>query len=121
MMPSSTAGGNWAAAAAASSGPQPGTAAATSTSCGTGKKAVVVGAGPAGALTAMLLAQQGWKVDVFERLSPLVGEDGSITASIGPRSYNILLSERAATALDMAGADFSDFDVPSLGVSLRHK
>lgn len=36
-------------------------------------------------------AWQGWRVDVFERLAPLVDEEGNVQASIGPRSYNILL------------------------------
>lgn len=35
--------------------------------CGAGKHAVVVGAGPAGAVTAMLLAKRGFTVDVFEQ------------------------------------------------------
>ena len=35
--------------------------------CGAGKHAVVIGAGPAGAVTAMLLAKRGFTVDVFEQ------------------------------------------------------
>ncbi|PRW58870.1 kynurenine 3-monooxygenase [Chlorella sorokiniana] len=70
----------------------------------------------------MLLAKQGWRVDVFERFAPLVDEQGNVQASIGPRSYNILLSERAISAMEAAGADISSgFDVPPLQVSLRHK
>lgn len=60
-------------------------------------------------------------MDVFERAEPLVGANGGVTASIGPRSYNILLSERAAVALDAAGVDFSGCDVPDLSLALRHK
>ena len=30
-------------------------------------------------------------MDVFERLAPLVDDQGNVQASIGPRSYNILL------------------------------
>ena len=69
----------------------------------------------------MLLAKQGWQVDVFERLAPLVGEGGEVQASIGPRSYNILLSERAVAAMEAAGADLRGFDIPDLQHLLRHK
>ncbi|KAL4425516.1 hypothetical protein ABPG75_009532 [Micractinium tetrahymenae] len=69
----------------------------------------------------MLLAKQGFKVDVFERLPPLVDDEGNAQASIGPRSYNILLSERAVAAMEAAGAEVSGFDVPNLRASLRHK
>lgn len=41
--------------------------------------------------------------------------------SIGPRSYSILLTERAHAALDLAGADLSAFDAPELGIAMRHK
>lgn len=69
----------------------------------------------------MLLAKQGFKVDVFERLAPLVDDEGNVQASIGPRSYNILLSERGVAAMEAAGADVSGFDVPALRAGLRHK
>lgn len=36
-------------------------------------------------------------------------------------SYNILLSERGVAAMEAAGADVSGFDIPDLGVGLRHK
>ena len=102
------------------------TAAATTSpaaATGAGKRAVVVGAGPAGALTAMLLAKQGFKVDVYERLAPQRGADGALqsTSAIGPRSYNILLTERAVLALEAAGADLSGFDIPDLQTTMRHK
>ncbi len=35
--------------------------------CGAGKHTIVIGAGPAGAVTAMLLAKRGFTVDVFEQ------------------------------------------------------
>ena len=44
-----------------------------------------------------------------------------VQASVGPRSYNILLSERGAAALDQAGADLSGYDCPNVAVALRHK
>lgn len=69
----------------------------------------------------MLLARQGFRVDVFERLAPAVGEGGEVRASIGPRSYDILLTDRAITALERAGADLSGFDIPDLAYGLRHK
>jgi 2-polyprenyl-6-methoxyphenol hydroxylase-like FAD-dependent oxidoreductase len=69
----------------------------------------------------MLLARQGFRVDVFERLAPLVGRGGEVRASIGPRSYHILLTERAITALEGAGADLQGFDIPDLAYGLRHR
>lgn len=59
-------------------------------------------------------------MDVFERSEPLVGADGKVTTSIGPRAYNILLGERAAAALDAAGVDIGAFDIPDLSLMLRH-
>lgn len=52
-------------------------------------------------LCLLLCAPQGWRVDVFERLAPLVDEEGNVQASIGPRSYNILL--RWQEGLTVAG------------------
>ena len=85
------------------------------------KHAVVVGAGPAGALSALLLAQQGIRVDVFERSELVFDVQGKAQASIGPRSYNLLLTERAAVALEQAGADLSEFDAPEVSVMMRHR
>jgi hypothetical protein len=45
----------------------------------------------AGTLSALFLAKHGFKVDVYERV-PL--ENVASGASVGPRSYNILLVER---------------------------
>ncbi|GAB4814409.1 hypothetical protein N2152v2_001455 [Parachlorella kessleri] len=91
------------------------------TSLAHNKHAVVVGAGPAGVLTATLLAQQGFTVDVFERSAPQLDVNGKAQASIGSRSYNVVLTERAAVALDQAAADLSGYDAPVLSVAMRHK
>jgi hypothetical protein len=114
-----TAAGRDADTAAAASSEAP----AAAPAAGAGKRAVVVGAGAAGALTAMLLAKQGFKVDVFERLAPQRGAGGALqsTSAIGPRSYNILLTERAVLALEAAGADLSGFDIPDLQTTMHHK
>lgn len=42
-------------------------------------------------------------------------------ASIGPRSYNILLNERAAAALDTGEIELSDANVPPVSLAWRHK
>jgi NADPH-dependent 2,4-dienoyl-CoA reductase/sulfur reductase-like enzyme len=62
-----------------------------------GRHAVVVGAGPAGALAALLLAGNGFRVDVFEsgRVQQQQGA-GGVHAYLGPRSYDIALSKRQA-------------------------
>ena len=60
----------------------------------------IVGAGLAGSLLARLLAQRGWKVDLYERRADPRG--GPI---IGGRSINLALSERGWNALRMAGVD----------------
>lgn len=41
-------------------------------------------------------------------------------ASIGPRSYNILLTERAIQAMEQAGAQLEGYDVVELAASMRH-
>jgi threonine dehydrogenase-like Zn-dependent dehydrogenase len=59
-----------------------------------GKKAVVVGAGPAGSTAAMFLARQGFSVDVFER-RPEPKADAVDTG----RAYIIILIPRGQAAL----------------------
>ena len=62
------------------------------------KSAVIVGAGPAGALLAVLLARQDWKVDVFERKAFRAGRfDG------GGEGWNVMLGARAAHSVDSVG------------------
>ncbi len=60
----------------------------------------IVGAGLAGALLAALLAQRGWKVQVFERRG-----DPRIDGYAGGRSINLALAERGLHALRQADAD----------------
>lgn len=60
----------------------------------------IIGAGLAGALLATLLAQRGWKVEVFERRG-----DPRLHGYAGGRSINLALAERGLHALRRAGAD----------------
>ena len=60
----------------------------------------LVGAGLAGALLATLLAQRGFRVEVFERRG-----DPRIDGYAGGRSINLALAERGLHALRQAGAD----------------
>ena len=60
----------------------------------------IVGGGLAGALMAILLAQRGWSVDVFERRG-----DPRVEGYAGGRSINLALAERGLHALRQAGAD----------------
>ena len=60
----------------------------------------IVGGGLAGALMAILLAQRGWSVDVFERRG-----DPRVEGYAGGRSINLALAERGLQALRQAGAD----------------
>ena len=62
----------------------------------------IIGAGLAGALLATLLAQRGWKVEVFERRG-----DPRLYGYAGGRSINLALAERGLHALRRAGADSS--------------
>ena len=65
----------------------------------------IVGAGLAGALLATLLAQRGWRVDVFERRG-----DPRVSGYAGGRSINLALAERGLHALRNAGADGAVLD-----------
>ena len=60
----------------------------------------LIGGGLAGALLAILLAQRGWSVDLFERRG-----DPRIEGYAGGRSINLALAERGLHALRQAGAD----------------
>jgi kynurenine 3-monooxygenase len=64
------------------------------------RRVLVVGAGPAGALAAILLGRRGWQVDVYERREdPRPMAD----AAVERRSINLGLSHRGITALREAG------------------
>ncbi len=60
----------------------------------------IIGAGLAGALLATLLAQRGFRVEVFERRG-----DPRVDGYAGGRSINLALAERGLHALREAGAD----------------
>jgi kynurenine 3-monooxygenase len=60
----------------------------------------IIGAGLAGALLATLMAQRGWKVDVYEKRG-----DPRLKGYQGGRSINLALAERGLHALRLAGGD----------------
>ncbi|KAG2495591.1 hypothetical protein HYH03_006191 [Edaphochlamys debaryana] len=80
-----------------------------------GKKAVVIGAGPAGSVAAMFLAKQGFRVEVFER-RPEPKLDPVDTG----RAYIIILIPRGQAALKELGIKMpADEEYKSLG-TVRH-
>lgn len=74
-------------------------------------RAIVVGAGLAGCLAGLVLAERGFDVDVFEYRS-----DPSTEAPGSQRSINLALSTRGLTALDLAGVGD---EVRALGVPMH--
>ena len=60
----------------------------------------IIGAGLAGALLATLLAQRGWRVDVYEKRA-----DPRRRGYEGGRSINLALAERGLHALRLAGLE----------------
>jgi kynurenine 3-monooxygenase len=64
------------------------------------REATIIGAGLAGALMATLLAQRGWKVEVYESRG-----DPRLHGYAGGRSINLALAERGLHALRAADAD----------------
>lgn len=64
----------------------------------THSKIAIVGAGPVGAVLAMMLSKQGYSVHVFEkRKDPTLGDTPA------GRSVNLSLSRRAINAFDILG------------------
>lgn len=69
------------------------------------EEAVVVGGGPVGLLTAMMLVQRGWKrVQVMDRLSPPPPPEQADAWGTADRSYNLGISWRGQRALKRYGA-----------------
>ena len=66
----------------------------------TDRHITIIGAGLAGALLATLLAQRGWRVDVYEKRG-----DPRLKGYAGGRSINLALAERGLHALKLAGGD----------------
>ena len=67
------------------------------------KRAAIVGGGPTGALMALYLSQdRGFEVDVFEAM------EESKVAGPTVRSWNIVLFDRATSALKGAGVDVDE-------------
>lgn len=64
------------------------------------RRITLIGAGLAGALLARLLAQRGWRVEVYERRG-----DPRIAGYHGGRSINLALAERGRHPLRLAGAE----------------
>src|SRR5437667_199697 len=75
-------------------------------------KALIVGAGLAGALMACYLAKADWRVLIFERRP-----DPRAAGSIGGRSINLALSARGLAGL--AGAGLADTVMQSDAIPLR--
>lgn len=68
-------------------------------------EAVVVGGGPVGLLTAMMLVQRGWeRVQVIDRLAPPPPPELADAWGTADRSYNLGISWRGQRALKRYGA-----------------
>ena len=76
-----------------------------------GRHLTIVGGGLAGPLLAVLLARDGWSVDVFERRG-----DPRVFGYAGGRSINLALAERGRHALSAAGVET---DVMRMAVMMR--
>lgn len=79
-----------------------------------GRKVVIVGGGPTGALAALYLAQMGWQVSVYERRS------AEFRASSNRRSFNIILSRRGRKALRAIGVELPSEKQVHLQGNVRH-
>ena len=79
-----------------------------------GKSVVVIGAGPAGALTSIHLASLGFEVDVYERR----GASNKVATSA--RTYNVVLNRRGLDALEAGGITLDDELCVHLSGGVRH-
>ena len=61
-----------------------------------------MGGGPAGALSAIMLARRGWRVDVFDEL-PAPPAPSDPCWGVGERSYQLGLNGRGQKALRSFG------------------
>ena len=85
------------------------------------KKAVVVGAGPAGTLSALYLANLGWHVKVYERRAASGDARGADAGAGRPDiSYNVVLSPRGMNALAGAGVTLPEERVVRMVGNVRH-
>lgn len=85
------------------------------------KKAVVVGAGPAGSLSALYLANLGWHVKVYERRAASGDARGADAGAGRPDiSYNVVLSPRGMNALAGAGVTLPEERVVRMVGNVRH-
>ncbi|KAL7412761.1 hypothetical protein BDY24DRAFT_415724 [Mrakia frigida] len=80
------------------------------------KKAIVIGAGPVGCLTALSLANNGWEVEIWEGRPDPSSEKGKAEPT---RSVNLAISSRGIAALASVEPDlvkdFIDLSLPMKG------
>lgn len=88
---------------------------ATTTASGDAPSVVIVGAGLSGCLSAVLLAQRGCKVDVYDYRHDPETSNGERNATL--RSINLAMSTRGLTALSKAnlGEEVARLGVPMHG------
>ena len=81
-------------------------------------KIIIVGAGPAGLLLSILLRQQSFEVDIYDKRPSLELVDGKRKKSQGGRSVNVTLCARGLAALEIAGlsSQVHAMSVPVRGV-----
>lgn len=82
-------------------------------------RVVIVGAGPAGCLAALLLAKEGALVSVYDYRADVRSED----AEQRPRSINLALSTRGLSALELVGlsSQLQSCAIPMLGRCIHLK
>jgi len=85
------------------------------------RKAVVVGAGPVGCLTAIALARRGWQVELFEGRPDLRAPSSKKTQL---RSINLAISHRGLVAIQvidpLAAQRFLQTVIPMKGRMIHH-